>query len=103
MASKARLFSVSNHHGAGSGEPPQIDGDTKGRYHGYFENEYGEQVVFVYDRQTKKGDLWMGDAGWDRSMAVVDGEARDLVLNEAETLWLKACWLAATGGAQGES
>ena len=98
MESKTTIFSVSNKHiaAAGSGEPPRIDGNTQGRYHGYFENEYGEQAMFVYDRQTGTGNLWMGDYGWEHAIAVVDGVAQDLILNEAETLWLRACWLAAS-------
>jgi hypothetical protein len=52
MASEASLFTVSNNHGVGSGEPPHIDGDTRGRYHGYFENEHGEQALFTVRRVT---------------------------------------------------
>ena len=95
MVSKGALFSVGNKHGADSGEPPQFDGDAAGRYHGYFENEYGEQTIFIFDRQTRTGTLWMGDNGWENTIPVVEGVAQDIVLDEAETLWLKACWLAA--------
>ena len=96
MESETPIFSVGNKHVAGSGQPPHFDGDAQGRYHGYFENEYGEQAVFVFDYETGMGTLWMGDAGWDNIIAVVDGVAQDLILNEAEVLWLQACWLAAT-------
>jgi hypothetical protein len=96
MADKATLFSVSNHHGAGSGEPPQIDGDTKGRYHGYFENEHGEQAILIYDYQTGTGTLRLGDAEWHRTFPVADGRAPKVILGESEALWLKACWQAAT-------
>ncbi len=89
------IFFVSNKHVADSGQPPQIDGDVKGCYHGYFENEYGEQAIFVYDYKARMGTLWMGDAGWDSPAQVVDGGAVDLVLSQAEQLWLQACWEAA--------
>ena len=31
----------------------------------------------------------------ENTIPVVEGVAQDIVLDEAETLWLKACWLAA--------
>ncbi len=34
------IFTVTNHHVASCGRPPQIDGD-RDVYHGYFENRYG--------------------------------------------------------------
>ena len=37
-----------------------------------------------------------GVNGWENSISVVDGAAEDVILNEAEALWLKACWQAAT-------
>jgi hypothetical protein len=41
------LFQVINHHGEAGGVPPQIDEQTfPGVYHGYFENQNGEQAVF---------------------------------------------------------
>ena len=60
--SKPPLFSVANHHVDSCGTPPQIDESTPNRYLGYFENEHGEQTIFIYDRTTKKGTLYMGDA-----------------------------------------
>jgi hypothetical protein len=73
------------------GELPEIDGDTKGRHHGYFENEHGEQAVFIYEYETGTGTLPMGDAGWERSFLVTDERAPKVILGEAEALWLKAC------------
>jgi hypothetical protein len=96
MFEKAPLFSVGNHHAAGSGQPPHVDGDTAGRYHGYFENEHGERAVFVYDYQAQKGTVRLGDAGWERAFRVTGGRAPELILNEAEAPWLRGCWLAAT-------
>ena len=96
MGNQKPVFQVGNKHGASCGEPPHIDGNQKGCYHGYFENEHGEQAVFAYDYEAKNGTLWMGDNGWGNPVPVVAGEAKELLLNEAEALWLKACWLAAT-------
>jgi hypothetical protein len=90
------LFHVDNKHVADSGIPPQIDGNTPNRYHSYFENEYGEQMVFVYDYEANTGTLWFGDIGWQNPQTVTDGKVPNLVLNEPEKLWLQACWQAAT-------
>jgi hypothetical protein len=91
------LFHVGNRHGTDSGTPPVINGNEPGRYFGYFQNEYREQAVFVYDYQEKTGTLWMSDAGWDEPAKVIGGEAPDLILGGSERLWLQACWMAATG------
>jgi len=90
------VFQVRNKHWSDSGKPPQIDGNTQGKYHGYFENSYGEQLIFVYDRETKSGTLWHGDAGWEKSYKVIDGLAPELMLSEQEEMWLQACWNATT-------
>jgi len=91
------FFVMRNHHGADSGEPPVFRNDTGSKYLGYFENAFGEQWVFVFDRELKKAELVGGDAGWQNSFAVVDGHAQDVVLGTLEIDWLRACWRAATG------
>lgn len=96
MNSERTLFSVVNKHSAGCGEPPQINGNEPGKYYGYFENEYGEQSIFVYDYETETGTLYMGDAGWEESITITEETRSDLILSEVEGLWLGACWLAAT-------
>jgi hypothetical protein len=92
------LFSVKNHHIESCGKPPSItDGDGP-RYRGYFENEYGEQAIFVYDWQKREGTLYLGDAGWEKPYRVVaPGRAEGgLVMGAEERAWLAACWAAAT-------
>jgi hypothetical protein len=89
------LFVVSNHHFACSGSPPIVDGDTPKTYHSYFENRYGEQLIFAYSYETRQGVLWHGDAGWEQAYPVVDGNVTDLVLTVEEQLWLQICWQAA--------
>jgi hypothetical protein len=90
------LFCVRNHHIAECGPPPHIDDLRPNQYLGYFENQYREQAVFVYDRDANHGVLFLGDAGWETQHAVVDGGVPDLVLSETERLWLRACWQSAT-------
>jgi hypothetical protein len=92
------LLQVHNHHSASAGTPPRINDADVNHYIGYFENVYGEQTVFVFDRWAGTGTLYLGDAGWETGHVVIDGVAPDLVLNEAELLWLRACWQAAAGG-----
>ena len=91
------IFQVSNHHVESCGKPPFIDGDRRKRYHGYFENEHGEQAIFVYDYEVKEGTLWMGDAGWETAYKVVNARVPELVLSQNESLWLYNCWMNATG------
>ena len=88
------LFKVSNHHTTGCGDPPTVDADTPDKYHGYFSNEYGEQAVYVYDHATGEATVRMGDVGWDKVHRVVDGRLEGATVNQAETAWIRACWLA---------
>ena len=85
------LFTVSNQHTGSCGRPPAINGDGPNSYHGYFENTYGEQFVFVYNTETGKAELWCGDAGWEQPFAVVNGLPRGLILSSEEQIWLAAC------------
>jgi len=89
------LFAVRNHHSAECGRPPHIDDRSPSHYLGYFENQHGEQAVFVYDRDIGQAIVCVGDAGWDAPHRVVDGAVPDLMLTETERLWVRACWQAA--------
>jgi hypothetical protein len=105
---KPVIFSVTNHHIAASGTPPNIDDTAPSRYLGYFENELGEQAIFVYDRATQEGVVYLGDANWERPWRVRNGIAEGLVLSSREQAWLRVCWQSATtpeasGTAVGES
>jgi hypothetical protein len=92
----APLLSVRNHHVADCGTPPRIDDRSPSQYLGYFENQHGEQAVFVYDRDCGHAMLYLGDAGWETPYKVVEGAVPDLILSETERLWVRACWQAAT-------
>ena len=94
--SNQSLFTVRNKQSPACGEPPHIDGNTPHHYHAYFENAQGEQLIFVYDREANTGTLYHGDLGWETPRPVVDGTCPTVVLDEAEMLWLRACWMAAT-------
>jgi hypothetical protein len=69
---------------------------SREQYHGYFENEYGAQWVFVYDYATETGQLFGGDVEWNDGCPVQEGGRVELILNASERQWLRACWSAAT-------
>jgi hypothetical protein len=89
------LFCVRNHHSSDCGTPPGIDDSSPSQYLGYFENQHGEQAVFVYDRDSRQAMLYLGDAGWEKPHQVLEGAVPDLILSETERLWVRACWQAA--------
>lgn len=91
------LFEVNNKHVADSGTPPHIDANTPNRYHSYFENAQGEQLIFIYDYDAGTGTLYHGDLSWQQPRPVKDGKCPSVILDDAEQLWLQACWLAASG------
>jgi hypothetical protein len=93
--SDAPLFQVRNHHSANCGPSPHVDDVGSNHYLGHFENQHGEQAVFVYNHDLQKAVLYLGDAGWGTPHTVVDGAVPDLILSETERLWLRACWQAA--------
>lgn len=94
--SEQPIFQVSNHHHISAGRPPHLDDTTPNQYRGYFENEYGEQAIFIYDRTTSCGKLYMGDNGWETPYEMRDGEIVGLILSPLEQSWLRLCWQAAT-------
>lgn len=91
------LLQIRNHHSLACGDPPIINGDDPSVYIGYFENAFGEQWVFTFDRSTGKGELRGGDIGWNTVSEVRDGTVKELLLSLDEATWLQACWKAATG------
>ena len=87
------VFAAGNNHSADCGPPPAVQNQDPQCYYGYFENPFG--WVFVYHRPSRRGQLRGGDVSWPETHDVVDGGV-DLMLGDAERLWLAACWKAAT-------
>ena len=59
------VFTAHNSHHERRGTPPRLrNTDNPGLYYGYFENRYGEQFVFTFDRATETGTVSGGDLGW---------------------------------------
>lgn len=75
------------------GSYPPLD-LVKHDYISYFENEFGEQLIFVYLNRTQTATLYHSDYDWE-PVEVVDGLAPEMVTNAQERLWLGACWWAA--------
>jgi hypothetical protein len=60
------VFAAHNAHHERCGIPPRLrNTDNPWLYYGHFENRYGEQFVFTYDRPTWTGMVSGGDLGWD--------------------------------------
>ncbi len=60
------VFAAHNNHSPCCGRPPGLrNTDDPGLYHGYFENRFGEQFTFTFDRATGAGTVSGGDLGWD--------------------------------------
>ena len=105
---KQPIFIAYNRHVPSCGQPPRID-TQDGDYHSYFENEHGEQWLFVYDRKAGTATLRGGDIGWDDPKTMskpdhLDDEDEDdfdlmleidVLLAPTEIAWLRACWAAA--------
>lgn len=89
------ILMIPNHHSSACGDPPIINGDDPAVYIGYFENSYGEQWIFTYDRVASRGELRGGDAGWNAVHSVENGKAIWLQLAPDEAAWLQVCWWAA--------
>jgi hypothetical protein len=59
------VFAARNNHDPRCGPPPRVrNADNLGLYYGYFENRYGEQFDFTFDRATGTGMVSGGDLGW---------------------------------------
>lgn len=60
----------------------------------YFENRFGEQLVFVHDDGEPDATVLLGDVGWEpRRVSDAGGlpDAGDLILNEEEGAFVSAC------------
>ena len=89
------VLTVPNYHYESCGKPPELM--ARGGYTAYFENNYGEQMVFRYDYQEKKGTLWHGDYSWEQPVPVMGGGAT-MIMSEEEREWLRLVWRVATRG-----
>jgi hypothetical protein len=67
--------------------PPLVLHNLPDFYTGYFENEYGEQLVFAFDLKRNVGLLWHGDNDWEATVVQETG-LTSLILSQEERDWL---------------
>jgi len=90
---EAELMRLTSRHSA---QAPVIE-ERPGRYFGYFENKFGEQLVFVHDDGEPDAVVFHGDVDWDPHRVTDAGglpDVGDLILNREEWTFLVACWIA---------
>src|SRR4051794_18718482 len=69
------VFAAYNTHHEPCGPSPRLrNTESPGLYYGYFENRYGEQFVFTFDRATGTGTVSGGDLGWGGLRAFTLGQ-----------------------------
>ena len=89
---EGELLRVSNRHAAALA----IE-ERSGRYLAYFENRFGEQLVFVHETGELDAVVFCGDVDWEpRRVRDAGGlpDVGDLVLNDEEGAFVTACWIA---------
>ncbi|MBV9280080.1 MAG: hypothetical protein JOZ41_08375 [Chloroflexi bacterium] len=91
-------FSARNRHNAAVSLIPAEAREGDHRYRAYYENQHGEQLIFVYDRKTGRGVLYHGDVDWEpREVTEETGVMKaDIILDVFEREWLSICWRTAT-------
>jgi hypothetical protein len=90
------ILTIYNQHTAHCGIPPALTKASRAVYVGYFENRYGEQWIFTFERTSREACLRGGDVDWGTVHVVRDGRVDGLILGREEAAWLQACWRAAT-------
>lgn len=90
------MLTIINKHTTECGTPPSVSNAASDVYVGYFENRFGEQWVFTFNRKTCEATLRGGDVGWENTYPVRDGRVEELILGQDELAWLAACWKAVT-------
>lgn len=71
----------------------------RSRYYGYFQNEHGDQWLFIYDRAQGTAILRGGDAQWEKVHTLRGPDDLPFSMTESEKAWVLACWAAASFGA----
>ncbi|MGH3025966.1 MAG: tyrosine-type recombinase/integrase, partial [Gaiellaceae bacterium] len=87
------LLRLTNRHASA----PAMLEERPGRYLGYFENKFGEQLVFVHDDGEPHATVFLGDGGWEpRLVSNASGlpDVGELILNDEERAFVTACWIA---------
>ena len=95
------IATILNKHTEGCGSPPEIDFENVD-YFSYFENEHGEQSIFICDRDQGVVKVYIADASWENpiELPLEDVQNNELSSEElkegvfpdtTEKRWLRAC------------
>jgi hypothetical protein len=87
------LMRLSNRHASVAA----VIEERPGRYLAYFENMFGEQLVFVHDDGESDATVLLGDVGWEpRRVSDAGGflDVEDVILNDEERAFVSACLIA---------
>lgn len=82
------LLRLTDHHSSA----PVIE-ERRGRYLGYFENKFGEQLVFVHDDGEPDAMVFLGDVEWEPCRVSDAGGLPDVggvILGDEERAFLTA-------------
>jgi hypothetical protein len=90
---KELLLQLSNRHASVAA----VIEERPGRYLAFFENKFGEQLVFVHDDGESDATVLLGDVGWEaRRVSDAGGlpDVGELILNDEERAFVNARWIA---------
>jgi len=96
-----KITTIVNQHIEGCGEPPQFEIDEY-THVSYFENQHGEQSLFLFDDEEEEARIYIADASWENPQVIPSKELKNMTLEEfavisriilgpAEKKWLSAC------------
>lgn len=84
------IFAARNRHVESCGKPPEIAAGGA-RFTSYFENELGEQMIFVHEPGALAGVVYSGDCNWGKPITVPVVGLTGHSFTQAEGLWVAAC------------
>ena len=76
---RGKVFTIWNNHVGECNSPPDLSNANNKNYYGYYENQYGEQFVFVLNRKTGQASVYCGDADWGKAWPVVSEDVDVIV------------------------
>lgn len=76
---------IRNKHIEGCGEPPEFDQDDYS-YISYFENENGEQALFVYEDDEAVAKVYIADADWENPQEIPARELKDMTVDQVTAI-----------------
>jgi hypothetical protein len=67
--------------------------DGSNRYVGFFQNDFGEALIFVQEKGQAEASLYHADMEWE-PQKINHPVDIPIILSEEERYWLAACWEA---------